>query len=76
MFTHYRKKVGGLCYKVLTFRARRWEDWFGECSVIVQHLQGDISIIPEKLFWEEWEGVEFEDLPPAYRKEAERLYAA
>jgi hypothetical protein len=85
MYTHYRKKEGGLCYKVLAFEVMPYHVWEehstidelskarAERLVIIQHLAGRAYSIPEVQFWQEWEGVEPEDIPPAYEFEAEML---
>jgi hypothetical protein len=85
MFTHYRLKTGGLCYKVLAFSASRYDDVgptsrsgifaeiFQHRYVIIQQHNGNSYIIPEKEFWDKWEGVEPDVLPMAYQEEAAQI---
>ena len=68
MFNYYRRKQSsGLCYNVLSFNAYNYLSSDNTAHVIIQHQHGDSYLMPAAIFWEEWEGVEDEDLPPEYQ---------
>jgi len=77
MYTHYRRKTGGLCYKVLAFGVMPFNvtennPFPFRRDVVIQHLNGTAYTLPEKEFWEMFEGVEPDELPPAYKHEASK----
>jgi len=71
MFEFYRRKdKNSLCYRVIAWNVRPHGEPLAPKSVVIQHQQGDCWLMLESEFWEQFEGVEDEDLPPAYRKKA------
>lgn len=73
MFKFYRKKEGGLCYKVVAWNALAWDGdplpAPQEQMIVIQHQNGTPYYMPAAKFWDEFEGVEDEDIPPAYRED-------
>jgi len=71
MYKFYRPKQGGLCYHVLGFSAipydKMGQPFITPRMVVIQHMQGNIYYLPETDFWEQFVGVENENIPPAYR---------
>jgi len=73
MFKYYRRKTGGLCYKMLSSKAENIDAELTSIQryVIIESDTHTTYIVPHGQFWKEWEGVETKDLPLAYRDEDE-----
>jgi len=73
MFKLYRKKTGGLCYKVISWKTLPFltsiKDIYEPNVLVLQHQEGNCYTISSEEFWELFEGVEDADIPPAYRND-------